>query len=302
MSFCSNCGNQLGDGERFCGKCGAPVGGATQPNQQNNQYQQYQPQGSNPVQPTQPVTNQPNFISNAKVYGKKAVGATDTFLSNNFGAGLNSKKMLYMLMLLGVMVFVLIFMLPNSFSTHLKIETSSYLKENYTKSELRDYVNEVKERVEDEVKEELALLFGAAKVVDIIFNFLPMLAATLVACIPFFKKGQVWKRGYLLFLRIFLFYNAGNLILSELIYIIFNSTVGTQSYWTVKYTYSLSLSAAAVIRLLLEIVAIVLTFMVRKELLKEQTPAVPNPYNYYPNNQVYTTYANPQDSNNNSGS
>lgn len=32
MSFCSNCGTQLADGQKFCPNCGAPVGGYAQAN------------------------------------------------------------------------------------------------------------------------------------------------------------------------------------------------------------------------------------------------------------------------------
>lgn len=302
MSFCNNCGNQLGNGERFCGKCGAPVGAAPQQNQQNNQQQPQQQQYQQPQQQYQQqqqgqmyqsAQSQGSFADSAKAYGKKAYGATDTFLSNQFGVGLGSKKMLYMIILLGVMLFVLIFMITKSYATHLHID-SSILK-YYD----RDDIAQLKEYAEREIKDEFGILFGAAEVVNIIFNFLPMLAATLVACIPFFNKEHIWKRGYLLFLRIFLFYNAGSLLLTQLIYMIFNSTIGTQSAWGTTVSYTISLSATAVIRLLLEIGAIVLTFLIRSELLKEQPRPVMNTYNAYPGGQEYANSAAPQDPNNN---
>ena len=50
--FCSNCGNQISEGSRFCGVCGAPVEVA--PQQQPVQPQQ-------PAQPEQPVYQQPVY-------------------------------------------------------------------------------------------------------------------------------------------------------------------------------------------------------------------------------------------------
>lgn len=313
MSFCNNCGNQLGDGERFCGKCGAPVG-TPQHNQQNNQqqpqqqyqqqsyqqqqyqqqYQQqsYQQQG----QMYQPTRNQGVFVDSAKTYGKKAYGATDTFLSKQFGVGLGNKKMLYMIILLGIMLFVLIFMITKSYATHLRFDSS--LLDYMDRSEIREWKAEAEREAKEYLEGELGLLFGAAKVVDIIFNFLPMLAATLVACIPFFNTNHIWKRGYLLFLRIFLFYNAGSLLLTQLIYMVFNSTIGSQSILGVKFSYTISLSTTAVLRLLLEIAAIVLTFLIRSELLKEQSRSMMNTYNAYPGGQEYANSAVPQGQNN----
>lgn len=294
MSFCNNCGNQLGDGERFCGKCGAPVG-TPQQNQQNNQQQpqqQYHQQG----QMYQPARNQGGFVDSAKTYGKKAYGATDTFLSKQFGVGLGNKKMLYMIILLGVMLFVLIFMITKSYATHLRFDSS--LLDYMDRSEIREWKAEAEREAKEYLEGELGLLFGAAKVVDIIFNFLPMLAATLVACIPFFNTNHIWKRGYLLFLRIFLFYNAGSLLLTQLIYMVFNSTIGSQSILGIKFSYTISLSTTAVLRLLLEIAAIVLTFLIRSELLKEQSRSMMNTYNAYPGGQEYANSAVPQGQNN----
>ena len=55
--FCSNCGNQISEGSRFCGVCGAPVEVA--PQQQPAQTQPVQPQ--QPAQPEQPVYQQPVY-------------------------------------------------------------------------------------------------------------------------------------------------------------------------------------------------------------------------------------------------
>lgn len=49
--FCSNCGNQISEGSRFCGVCGAPVEVAPQ----------QQPAQQQPVQPEQPVYQQPVY-------------------------------------------------------------------------------------------------------------------------------------------------------------------------------------------------------------------------------------------------
>ena len=55
--FCSNCGNQISDGSRFCGVCGTPVEAA--PQQQPVQAQPEQPQPQ--IQPEQPVYQQPVY-------------------------------------------------------------------------------------------------------------------------------------------------------------------------------------------------------------------------------------------------
>ncbi len=68
MAFCSNCGNQVNDGIKFCPKCGQAVGGSPQqqvyqqPNaqqqvyQQPNAQQQYQ-QANVQQQPVKPDSN-----------------------------------------------------------------------------------------------------------------------------------------------------------------------------------------------------------------------------------------------------
>lgn len=56
--FCSNCGNQIPDGARFCGKCGTPV---EMPQQQQPVQPQPEAQPQAQVQSEQPVYQQPVY-------------------------------------------------------------------------------------------------------------------------------------------------------------------------------------------------------------------------------------------------
>ena len=66
--FCSNCGNQVPDGQKFCSNCGANVAPA-QPQQPQQPQQTYYQQ---PQQPQQPMYQQPTYQQPQQAYGQSA--------------------------------------------------------------------------------------------------------------------------------------------------------------------------------------------------------------------------------------
>ena len=61
MAFCSNCGNQVDDGAKFCPKCGKTLSGSfasqQQPMNQGYQQPQYATQSNTQSQPLKPDSN-----------------------------------------------------------------------------------------------------------------------------------------------------------------------------------------------------------------------------------------------------
>ncbi len=71
--FCSNCGNQVPDGQAFCSNCGANVAQAQPQQPQQPMYQQpQQPQQPYYQQPQQPTYQQPMYQQPQQAYGQPA--------------------------------------------------------------------------------------------------------------------------------------------------------------------------------------------------------------------------------------
>lgn len=75
--FCSNCGNQVPDGQKFCSNCGANVAPVQPQQPQQTYYQQpQQPQQPYYQQPQQPTYQQPMYQQPQQAYGQNgALGA-----------------------------------------------------------------------------------------------------------------------------------------------------------------------------------------------------------------------------------
>ncbi len=99
--FCSNCGNQLPDGSRFCDVCGAQLGGGDLGNAAHN----YAQQGYNPNMPNQAQfqgQNQMPYGGQMQYDGQMQYGGQSASAYQESGSGEMPKNTYVLIMSLGI--------------------------------------------------------------------------------------------------------------------------------------------------------------------------------------------------------